>query len=101
MAKILFLAIPATILLSACNELPLTEERSVAVNYRCDSGATFSVRFGAESATLTLDQDTYTLHGERAASGAKYSNRELTFWGKGDNSILMINDETWQCQSSD
>ncbi|MEM0516677.1 MliC family protein [Pseudoalteromonas sp. YIC-827] len=101
MAKRLFLAIPAALILSACSELPITEERSDAINFRCDSGATFSVRFGAESAILTLDQDTYTLHGERAASGAKYSNKKLTFWSKGDNSILMINDETWQCQRSD
>ncbi|WP_105265660.1 MliC family protein [Pseudoalteromonas sp. T1lg76] len=101
MTKGLFLAIPAALILSACNELPKTQEGNTAINYRCDSGAIFSVRFNAERATLTLGQATHTLIGERAASGAKYSNEELTFWGKGDNSILMLNDETWQCQRSD
>ncbi|TMP85539.1 hypothetical protein CWC05_18065 [Pseudoalteromonas ruthenica] len=88
-------------LLSACSELSIEpSDNSVGVSYRCDSGSVLKVEYNDSTATLTLDGDTYSLSGERSASGSKYTNGEMTFWGKGDEAMLMIGNETWQCHRS-
>ena len=86
-------------LLSACSELSIEpSDNSVGISYRCDSGSVLKVEYNDSTATaLTLDGDTYSLSGERSTSGSKYTNGEMTFWGKGDEVMLMIGSETWQC----
>ncbi|MFY8275532.1 MliC family protein [Pseudoalteromonas sp. SSDWG2] len=88
-------------LLMACSEQTITPKQSSALVFRCSSGAMFKIEFEGDTATLEMDNDSYSLSGERSASGATYSNELMTFWGKGENAILMINNTTWQCHSSD
>ena len=82
-------------------QLNTTDANTASQQFRCNTGATFSFTRNGDSAEIVLDRDTYTLSGERAASGAKYSNESMAFWGKGDDAMLMINNETWQCHRSD
>ena len=65
--------------------------------YECDRYE-FSAEINSRSTTLYLPSGTVTLERVPAASGAKYRNTQFLFWNKGDEALLEINDETYNCQ---
>ena len=65
--------------------------------YECDNYE-FSVRTNSDEVTLYLASSTVTLERVRAASGAKYQNRDVMFWNKGDRSLLEIEGKTYNCK---
>lgn len=68
--------------------------REIAV-FECPGGETITAEFdGAETAVVTLpDQEPVTLAATEAASGARYSDGTTTFWNKGDEALVEVNDE--------
>lgn len=48
---------------------------------------------GTEAAVVTLpDQEPLTLPATEAASGARYSDGTTTFWNKGDEALVEVDD---------
>lgn len=94
-----FMPLLFTLALGACSDMPSSQSApSSAVAYNCDSGESFAVDFKQPDAVLFYDGETIDLQGERTASGNKYSNDGISFWGKGDSAMLMMGEETWHCQ---
>jgi len=73
------------------------------VVFNCPGGETITAQFvGTEEAVVTLpDQEPMTLPATEAASGARYSDGTTTFWNKGDEAMVEVNDEVVlaECQS--
>ena len=65
------------------------------VAFDCPGGETITAQFiGTEEAIVTLpDQEPVTLPATEAASGARYSDGTTTFWNKGDEALVEVNDE--------
>ena len=49
-------------------------------------------------ATLTLNEQTYTLNKEPSASGVKYINERVLFWSKADEAMLIVSGNKYHCQ---
>ena len=68
-----------------------------SITYICTDGNEIQVRYintdEKSSAIVTVNGDGTRLEQIRAASGAKYSNGNLTWWEKGGTGLLMQNDE--------
>ena len=60
--------------------------------YQCEDGVTFLVEFapGGESVLLILPGKRLHLPAVPAASGAKYSDGQNTFWTKGEEAFLEL-----------
>ncbi|WP_462156771.1 MliC family protein [Pseudoalteromonas sp. GB56] len=93
--------IPLFSLFGCDEQVTESAQNNPAMFFRCNTGAVFTVKFADNSADIKIDSDTYTLEGEHSASGAKYTHESMSFWSKGNDAILMINDETWHCHRSD
>lgn len=61
--------------------------------FECRNGFGFVVRIQAEKAWLFLPGKTINLPHVPSASGAKYSEGQITFWSKGDEALLYTADE--------
>lgn len=59
--------------------------------YACD-GFAFRVEVTRERATLFLPERSVTLPAVPAASGAKYSDGDTTYWSRGDEASLTLDD---------
>ncbi|MDA1074261.1 MAG: MliC family protein [Proteobacteria bacterium] len=72
-----------------------------SLRFMCEDGVLFEVRFlGPETLLLTLAKHEYILMREPTASGAAYSAQGITFWNKGPQALLLIDDMKVQCQKS-
>jgi membrane-bound inhibitor of C-type lysozyme len=58
-----------------------TQTGGPRADWRCDGGAAFSVRFGDNSAEVFAGGQVYTLPIAVSASGARYSNGAVEYWG--------------------
>lgn len=72
-----------------------TAADGTTVVFECPGGEIITAEFvGTEAAVVTLpDQDPITLAATEAASGARYSDGTTTFWNKGDEALVEVNDE--------
>ncbi len=68
-----------------------TEETVV---FNCPDGEIITAQFtDADEAIVTLpDQEPVTLPATEAASGARYSDGTTTFWNKGDEAMVEVDD---------
>jgi membrane-bound inhibitor of C-type lysozyme len=66
------------------------------VVFDCPGGETITAQFtDTKEAIVTLpDQDPVTLPATEAASGARYSDGTTTFWNKGDEALIEVDDAT-------
>ncbi|WOD41229.1 MliC family protein [Nodosilinea sp. E11] len=62
--------------------------------FECPGGETITAQLiGTEEAVVTLpDQEPVTLPATEAASGARYSDGTTTFWNKGDEALVEVDD---------
>ncbi len=75
MQKILM--VTAIVLLSACGT---TQSGGPRVDWRCDGGAAFSVRFADDRAEVFAGGRIYDLPIAVSASGARYSDGVVEYW---------------------
>lgn len=64
--------------------------------YECSNGFTFTARIDDESAWLFLPNKTVRLAHVPSGSGAKYSKDQFTFWSKGEEAQLEIDDNLYR-----
>jgi membrane-bound inhibitor of C-type lysozyme len=62
--------------------------------YQCADGLRFVARTEGETASVFLPDRTIHLRHVPAASGAKYSDGQVTLWGKGEEAVLELGDES-------
>ena len=99
----LVLAITIIGLLFSCSEdkeeedeRPVPDELIKTFVFECDSTFSFTVQLINEKAKVILPEKTYELKHVEAASGAKYSDGEITFWTKGEEAFLELKDTTYR-----
>lgn len=71
------LTFAAVLALAACGT---TQTGGSRVEWRCDGGAAFSVRFSDSAAEVFAGGQLYTLAAAQSASGARYSNGTVEYW---------------------
>ena len=76
--------------LSACTE------HTTTYRYSCNTIPAELV-VNEQQATLNFNNENYILNSEISASGAKYANKDALFWGKGEQAMMIINGEKYQC----
>ena len=87
-----YLAIVSGLLsLTACND------PQISTTYLCDKSTVNLNVINQSNAELTFNNHTYLLNRERSASGNKYINEDVLFWGKGNNAMLIIAGKKYQC----
>jgi len=62
--------------------------------YECNENYSFVARIEVEKAWLFLPKKTVPLSHVPSASGAKYSDGQITFWSKGDEAFIEDGQET-------
>ena len=64
--------------------------------YECGDDFTFYARIEVEKAALLLPSLAVTLRQVSAASGAKYSDGHVTFWSKGKDAVLEVENKNYR-----
>jgi putative lipoprotein len=67
--------------------------------FQCADGLRFVARTDGESASVFLPGRTLHLRHVSAASGAKYSDGRVMFWGKGEEATLEFDGSRHTCQN--
>jgi heat shock protein HslJ/membrane-bound inhibitor of C-type lysozyme len=83
-------------------DAPVHQDGAVATStpFACEGVGTVAVRFlGPETVELSLDGRSSVLQRVRTASGARYQGDGLDFWNKGSEASLIVNGETYRCQT--
>ncbi|WP_372762610.1 MliC family protein [Pseudoalteromonas sp.] len=91
--KLLLVITLATLSVAACNE-PQT-----STHYVCNQQIATVTTINAHSAWLTFNNKRYKLSHEQNASGDKYINDHVLFWGKANEATLIINGTRYRCQT--
>jgi membrane-bound inhibitor of C-type lysozyme len=93
-------------LLAACSATPAQQHESNEVDqrrgavapqtyvYECSDNYSFVARIEGEKAWLFLPKKTFPLPHVPSASGAKYSDGQITFWSKGDEALIEDGQQT-------
>jgi membrane-bound inhibitor of C-type lysozyme len=68
----------------------------IAVTFACADDVAIDAVFdnASDNVILTMNDETLTLPHVESGSGAKYSDGTTTFWTKGDEAFVQVNDET-------
>ncbi len=87
------IALAFLIALSSC-----TKPRAKTWEYSCPDGYAFTITYSdpenmGDIAFLADASGTTKLPRTVAASGAKYSNGAVTFWGQGEEAMIMVSGE--------
>jgi membrane-bound inhibitor of C-type lysozyme len=97
-------AIACAVLACACSDgaQEPAQKQDVAsqagFSFDCGNAGVASVHFlGSETVELVFAGDTYRLPRERAASGARYAEGNVSFWNKGDEAMLQVDDVRVTC----
>jgi len=78
---------------------PMDAAAEERFSFDCGPAGRADVRFlGPDTVELSLAGETYILPRERAASGAKYSKDEISFWNKGDEALVEVGAERYSCR---
>lgn len=107
--QVLFLIFLSGVFTAGCgretapNEAKLEERRSTGVRgaagpafaYTCD-GLRFAAQIDSGAVRLFLPERTVRLPQVRAASGVKYAGPGVTFWAKGKEALLKLNEKTYR-----
>jgi membrane-bound inhibitor of C-type lysozyme len=70
------------------------------ITLTCPGGLSVSFRFlGPETIELLVAKQTFRLHQQRSASGARYVGEGAELWNKGSESMLLIGEQHYQCRA--
>lgn len=80
--------------LSLLLAMPLSAQAQARlVEYECEAGRSFQVEYAGDTAQLMRGADSVTLPSVVSASGARYSNGEITLFTKGNQAFIEENGE--------
>ena len=65
-------------------------DKQLSTLYSCDANTLVIKPINDEKAKLTFNHQTHSLNYEKSASGNKYINEDVLFWGKENNTILIV-----------
>lgn len=87
MKKLALVLLP--LLVVGCTSTVKIEKK---LTYKCGNQMIHTTFFDDNSLKLVIDNTSYMLNQNVAASGAKYENMKysITFWNKGDSNFLQI-----------
>ncbi len=77
--------------LSAC------DNESTSTRYLCNNHAV-ELTTQNEAATLTLNEQSYSLTKEPSASGVKYISERVLFWSKANEAMLFVSGNKYRCK---
>ena len=70
------------------------------ITLTCPGGLSVSFRFlGPETIELLVAEQTYLLHQQRSASGARYAGEGAELWNKGSEFMLLIGEQRHRCRA--
>jgi membrane-bound inhibitor of C-type lysozyme len=88
----------ATLVLMACLlSLIGCSEKTTSTHYVCNNKKAVLSTLKNQEAELTFNNKTYNLSHEESASGNKYINKKVLFWGKGAEAMLIILGKKYHC----
>lgn len=73
------------------------KQAQLTFNYQCEQ-TPLKVTFDDQYARIIWQGQHHQLSRVISASGAKYQNSDITFWGKGEQAFLILPDESIACQ---
>ncbi|WNZ26175.1 hypothetical protein HJG54_27370 [Leptolyngbya sp. NK1-12] len=74
--------------------MPLSAQAQVRlVEYQCEAGRSFRVEYAGDAAQVMRGADSVTLPSVVSASGARYSNGQITLFTKGNQAFIEENGE--------
>ncbi|GGW79359.1 hypothetical protein GCM10007391_10140 [Alteromonas halophila] len=80
-------------------QLPQDGASRQIIAFHCEGFGIVGVRFlGADTIELSMNGNTSVLPRKVTASGAQYADDNLVFWNKGDEALLRIAKQDYQCQ---
>lgn len=87
---------------AADTNVPLDLPATTFHKFSCDEKGLVEFRFvGPDTIELLVGPDRYILQHQEAASGARYAGGDVEFWNHGDEAMLVIGDQQYQCVRSE
>ena len=65
--------------------------------YRCTDGQEFTISFDDQTANIVYNDMHHSLRQQEVASGMRYTDETIEFIGKGDQAVLIVDDQTLDC----
>lgn len=72
-------------------------DKTTTTHYVCNNEKAVLSTLKNQEAELTFNNKTYNLSHEESASGNKYINKEVLFWGKGAEAMLIVLGKKYHC----
>lgn len=82
-------------------EAPVPLDLAATTYHRFDCGDAGPVEFrflGPDTIEVNVGATRYAMPHQRAASGARYEGDGAEFWNKGDEALLTIGDQRFECR---
>ncbi|MBQ4834113.1 MliC family protein [Pseudoalteromonas sp. MMG010] len=73
------------------------EQSSIKQSYLCDGTIKITTLIKNNTLSLIMHNKTYYLTRERSASGEKFTNKQILFWQKGNESMLIKAGNKYHC----
>ncbi|MBZ2188566.1 MliC family protein [Alcanivorax sp. JB21] len=67
------------------------------IRYHCTNDLVVTVEYGGDSATLTLANESHVLMQEPSGSGARYSNKDVSWHAREQEAMLSAGDDARIC----
>lgn len=81
------------------NHKPLDQASNISQYFMCDTQGKLGLRFlGPETVEISVNNNKQVLTRDITASGAKYSNDNMSFWNKGDEATLSTMNKSYPCK---
>jgi len=87
----------ATIVLVVCLQCLGCNKKITSTHYTCNNKKVILSTLSNQEAEITFNNKTYNLSHEESASGNKYINKEVLFWGQDTEAILIILGKKYHC----
>jgi membrane-bound inhibitor of C-type lysozyme len=92
--KVHLVIVASLLSLTACSD------QQISTAYLCNKNTVILNVINNKNAELTFNNDIYLLNHEESASGNKYINENVLFWGKGNNAMLIVAGKKYQCTTN-
>ena len=88
------------VIMASILSLTACSDQQISTPYLCNKNTAILNVINNKNAELIFNNDIYLLNQEKSASGNKYINEDVLFWGKGNNAMLIIAGKKYQCTTN-